>query len=95
MSLPDPAHVARPPGKPLRHPLAAAAIVIYGTFALLALTVPRGLLNWSRDLDPGDAQRLALSAAQAIQTFARVSGADWPYYQARDAFLKAAGKTED
>ncbi len=95
MSLPDPDHVPRAPGKPLRHPLVTAAVVVYATLALLALTVPRGLLNWSRDLDPGDVQRIALSAGQAIQSFARASGADLPYYQARDAFLKATGKSED
>jgi hypothetical protein len=95
MTLPDPDHIPPAPGKPLRHPLAAATVVIYGTLALLALTVPRGLLNWSRDLDPSGPQRLMLTAAQAIQTFARVSGADWPYYQARDAFLKATGKSEE
>jgi hypothetical protein len=95
MRLPDPDHVPRALGTPLRHPLAVAAVVIYGTLGLLALTVPRGLLNWSRDLDPGDVQRIALSVGQAIQTFARASGADWPYYQLRDAFLKATGKSED
>ena len=95
MTIPDPDHVPPVPGKPLRHPLTAAAVVIYGTLALLALTVPRGLLNWSRDLDPSGPQRLMLTAAQAIQTFARVSGADWPYYHGRDAFLTATGKSED
>jgi hypothetical protein len=95
MTLPDPDHIPLAAGKPLRHPLAAAAVVIYGTLALLALTVPRGLLNWSRDLDPSGPQRLMLTAAQAIQTFARVSGADWPYYHARDVFLQVTGKSED
>jgi hypothetical protein len=95
MTLLDPDHIPPTPGRPLRHPLTAAAVVIYGTLMLLALTVPRGLLNWSRDLDPSGPQRLMLTGAQAVQTFARASGADWPYYRARDAFLKATGKSED
>jgi hypothetical protein len=95
MSLPNPDHVPLPPGKPLVHPLGAAAAVIYATLALLALAVPRGLVNWSRDLEPGPRQRAMLAGAQAIERFSSWGGLNRPYEQAREAFLKATGKTED
>lgn len=95
MSLSDPDHIPPMPGKPQRYPLGAAAAVIYGTLALLALTVPRGLTNWSRDLDPGTGQVVMLDVALAIQSASRALGADRPYVAARALFLKATGKTED
>jgi hypothetical protein len=95
MSLPDPDHVPLPPGKPLKHPLGAAAVVIYATLALLALTVPRGLVNWSRDMQPGARQQAALAAAQAIARLADRAGISRPYERARQMFLDATGKRED
>jgi hypothetical protein len=95
MSLPDPDHVPLPPGKPLTHPLAAAAAVIYLTLALLALTVPSGLVNWSRDMEPGARQQATLAVARAIERFSSWIGLDRPYAQAREIFLRATGKTED
>jgi hypothetical protein len=95
MPLPDPDHVPLPPGKSLANPLPAAAVVIYGTLALLALTVPRGLVNWSRDMEPGARQHAMLAAAQAIERFSSWAGVNRPYGRAREAFLKATGKGED
>jgi len=95
MSLSDPDHIPPMPGKGQRYPLGAAAAVIYGTLLLLALAVPRGLVNWSRDIDPGRRQVVMLDVALAIQSAARALGADRPYQAARDLFLKATGKTED
>jgi hypothetical protein len=95
MSLPDPDHVSLPPGKPLVHPLGAAAAVIYLTLMLLALTIPRGLVNWSRDMEPSARQQAMLAAARAIERFSSLVGVNRPYDQARNAFLDATGKTED
>jgi len=95
MSLSDPDHIAPMPGKAQRYPLGAAAAVLYGTLILLALTVPRGLVNWSRDLDPGMRQTVMLDVALAVQSAARTLGLDRPYEAGRDLFLKATGKTED
>jgi hypothetical protein len=95
MSLPDTDHVPLPPGKALAHPLASAMVVVYATLILLALTVPRGLANWARDMDPGAAQQAVLAGADAI---ARLSGAiaiDKPYAWARGIFLSGTGKRED
>jgi hypothetical protein len=95
MSLQDPDHVPLPPGKPLHHPLAAAMVVTYATLALLALTVPRGLVNWSRDMQPGARQHAVLAAAQAIERFSGWTGIDRPYERARKIFLDTTGKSED
>jgi hypothetical protein len=95
MSLSDPDHLPPMPGKPQRYPVGAAAAVIYGTLLLLALTVPRGLVNWSRDLDPGTRQTVMLDVALAIRSAARSLGLDRPYEAARDLFLRTTGKTED
>jgi len=95
MSLADPDHVPLPPGKPLVRPLGAAMVVIYITLALLALAVPRGFVNWSRDMEPSTRQQATLAAAQAIERFSSWVGLNRPYERAREAFLKATGKSED
>jgi hypothetical protein len=95
MSSEDPDHIPLPPGKPVRHPLGAAAVVIYATLTLLALTVPRGLVNWSRDMQPGERQQATLAAAQAIERFSAWIGISRAYQWARESFLTATGKTED
>jgi hypothetical protein len=97
MSLADPEidHVALPPGKPLVHPLAASAVVIYATLLLLGLAVPSGLVNWARDMEPGTRQQAVLAAAQAIERFSIWAGINRPYELARAAFLAATGKSED
>jgi hypothetical protein len=95
MSLPDPDHVPLPPGKALANPLGASAVVIYATLALLALAVPRGLVNWSRDLAPGARQQAMLAVAQTIERFSVWIGMDRPYERGRRSFLDATGKSED
>ena len=95
MSLPDPDHIALGPGRPQRRPLLTTAIVIYGTFALLALAVPRGLVNWSKNFEPNAAQEALLRTAEAVQSLSLHIGADWPYRHGRDIFLQATGKREE
>jgi hypothetical protein len=95
MSLPDPDHLAPEPGKPLVHPLGAAMVVVYATLGLLALTIPRGLVNWSRDREPSMWQQATLTAAQAIERFSIWAGINRPYELARQVFLEATRKSED
>jgi len=95
MSLADPDHIPPMPGKPARYPLGAAAVVIYATLILLALAIPRGLVNWSRDIEPGARQVVMLDIALALQSASRALGIERPYEAARDLFLKSTGKSED
>ena len=62
---PDTDHVALPPGAPLAHPVAAAAVAIAAPLALPALAIPRGLVNWSRDMEPRPLQQAMRAFAQA------------------------------
>jgi hypothetical protein len=95
LSLPDTDHIALGPGRPLERPLRTTAIVIYATLALLALAVPRGLVNWSKNFEPSAAQDVLLHTAEALQSFSQRLGADWSYRRGRDFFLRATGKRED
>jgi hypothetical protein len=95
MSLPDPDHVSPPPGVPTAHPLRTAAVVIYATLALLGLAIPRGLVGWARDMQPGPRQEAVLAAAQEIEAFSQWSRIDEPYRLARAFFLETTGKRED
>jgi hypothetical protein len=95
MALPDPDHVPPLPGKPLAHPLTIAMVVVYATLILLALTIPRGLANWARDLEPGTLQQAVLPPAEAIERVAAAIGVDRPYAWSRAVFLRATGKRED
>jgi hypothetical protein len=92
---PDLDHIPLPLGKPLQHPLRTAAVVINATLALLALTIPRALVNWSRDLSPGPLQEHLLPAAREIERLMHSAGVDRPYEWARAKFLEATGKSED
>jgi hypothetical protein len=94
-SLPDTEHVALGPGGPLERPLRTTAIVIYATLALLVLTIPGGLVNWSKNFEPGAAQDVLLRTAEALQSLSQRLGANWPYRRGREIFLHATGKRED
>jgi hypothetical protein len=95
LSPADTKHIALAPGPLQERPLRTTAIVIYGTLALLALAVPRGLVNWSKNFEPNAAQEALLRTAEAVQSLSRHIGADWPYRHGRDIFLQATGKREE
>jgi hypothetical protein len=76
-------------------PLATTLVVIYGTLVLLALTIPSGLVNWSKNFEPNVPQEILLRTAQAVQSFSQAIGADWAYRKGRQIFLDATGKQED
>jgi len=95
MSLPDLDHIALGPGRPQQRPLLTTTIVIYGTLALLAVAVPRGLVNWSKNFEPNAAQDALLRTAEALQSLSRSTRADWPYRRGREIFLEATGKREE
>jgi hypothetical protein len=93
--LPDPDHISPGPGHPQEHSLVTTSIVIYATLALLAITIPRGLVNWTRNFDPNPLQETVLRFAQTVQQGSRQLGLDLPYAKAREVFLTLAGKQDD
>jgi hypothetical protein len=95
LSLPDPDHVPLGVGRPQQRPLTTTSVVIYATLILLAITIPSGLVNWSKNFEPNPAQELLLRAAETIQSLSRSIGVERPYARARELFLLATGKRED
>jgi hypothetical protein len=95
MSLPDPDHIPLGAGRPQDRPLATTSVVIYVTLALLAITIPRGLVNWTRNFDPNPVQEVVLRLAQAVQSVSRQFSLDLPYVRGRELFLKMTGKQDD
>jgi hypothetical protein len=95
VSLPDTEHVPLGTGRPLERPLVTTSVVIYATLALLALTVPRGLVNWSRNFEPNPVQQLLQSTADTMQSLSRILALDRPYLRGRRIFLQLTGKSDD
>ena len=95
MSLSDPDHMPRLPGRPQARPLETTSMVIYATLLLLAITIPRALVNWSKNFEPNVAQEAVLRMAEAIQSMSHRIGADWLYREGRKGFLELTGKRDD
>ena len=88
----DPAALTPPPAaKPLR----AAALVIYGTLVLLALTIPQSLTNWLRDMNENPVEAVALRGADAWQAAAEKTRLPAVYRHARDVFIAVSGVEPD
>jgi hypothetical protein len=95
LTVRDSDHVSPGHGEPQHRPLAVTSVVIYATLILLAVTVPRGLVNWTKSFEPNVVQALSLRVADAIQTLSHTVGLDLPYLQGRALFLQATGKRDD
>jgi len=95
LSLPDPDHVPETPGRPQAQPLKTTSLVIYATLILLAITIPRALVNWSKNFEPNRAQEATLRVAETIQSLSQRIGADWVFREGREVFLKETGKRDD
>jgi len=95
VTLRDPDHVPLGVGRPQEKPLTTTSVVIYATLVLLALTVPRGLVNWSKNFEPNPAQQLLQSFATEVQSASRLLHLDWPYARGRELFLQLTGKQDD
>ena len=87
----DPATLPQPTAKPLR----TAALIIYGTFILLALTIPQSLTNWLRDMNENPVEVLALRGAEAWQAVAEKTRVPAVYRRARDRFIAVSGIEPD
>jgi hypothetical protein len=95
VSLPDPDHIPPGPGRPQEQSLTTTSIVIYATLILLALTIPRGLANWSRNFDPNPLQQLVQEVALRVQSASRDLFLDRPYIWGRDLFLRMTSKRDE
>jgi hypothetical protein len=95
LTLRDPDHIPLGPGTPLERPLVTTSVVIYATLALLAVTVPRGLVNWTKNFEPSAPRQVTLRVAQTIQSLSHRLRADWFYAKARAEFLRVTGKRDD
>ena len=71
------------------------SVVIYATLALLALTIPSGLVSWSRNFAPNPLQQAMLHLAEGIQSVSESVGAGAPYARMRALFLQWTGKRDD
>jgi hypothetical protein len=91
----DPDHLPAQPGSPQRQPLVTTSVVIYATLVLLAITIPRGLVNWAKNFEPSAPQAIVLNVAESIASLSHRIGADWAFARCRDLFLRATGKSED
>ena len=95
MNTPDPDRQPETPGLPHRRPLFATSAVLYGTLALLVLTIPRGLVNWAKNFEPNAPQQVLLQTAETIAAASHRIGADRAFAAARAYFLRVTGKGED
>ena len=76
-------------------PLHTTAIVLYATFALLALTIPQSLVNWLADMNGNPVQETALRGAEIVRNLSQRAGVATVYQRARDIFIAVTGVEPD
>ena len=77
------------------NPLRAAAIVLYATLALLAVTIPQSVMNWLADMNGNPVQETALRGAEALRNLSQRAGVATVYQRARDIFIAISGAEPD
>jgi hypothetical protein len=88
----DPIELERPrPTGELR----TAAIVLYGTLMLLAVTIPQSVVNWLADMNGNPVEESALRGAQYLQNLSQQAGIATVYQRARDIFIAISGVEPD
>jgi hypothetical protein len=80
---------------PPAHPLRTTAVVLYGTLALLALTIPQSLVNWLADMNGNAVQETAQRGAEAVRNLSQRAGVATVYQRARDFFIAVSGVEPD
>ncbi|HTG04951.1 MAG TPA: hypothetical protein VK635_12970 [Bradyrhizobium sp.] len=73
------------------NPLRTAAIVIYATLALLAVTIPQSVENWLADMNGNRVEDTALRGAEVLRNLSERAGVAGVYQRARDIFLAISG----
>jgi hypothetical protein len=89
--IPDPHLEPLKPAPKAGHPILVVALVLYGTLALLLVTIPGSVVSWLQGLDSGGVQQAALAAAEAVESASDRAGLSAPYLRARKAFLEQIG----
>jgi hypothetical protein len=75
--------------------LRTAAIVIYATFALLAVSIPQSVENWLADMNANPIQETALRGAQLLRNLSQRAGVATLYQRGRDIFIAISGAEPD
>jgi Na+/glutamate symporter len=77
------------------NPLRNAAIVIYATLALLAVTIPQSVENWLADMNGNPVEDTALRGAAVLRNLSQRAGVAAVYQRARDIFIAISGAEPD
>ena len=77
------------------NPLRNAAIVIYATLALLAVTIPQSVENWLADMNGNPVEDTALRGAAVLRNLSQRAGVAAVYQRARDIFIAISGVEPD
>ena len=75
--------------------LRTAAIVIYATLALLAVTIPQSVVNWLADMNGNPVQETAFRGAEVLRKLSQGAGVSTVYQRARDIFIAISGVEPD
>jgi hypothetical protein len=71
--------------------LRTAAIVIYATLMLLAVTIPQSVENWLADMNGNPVEDTALRGAEVLRNLSQRAGVAAVYQRARDIFIAISG----
>jgi hypothetical protein len=77
------------------NPLRTAAIVIYATLVLLAVTIPQSVENWLADTNGNPVEDTALRGAEVLRNLSERAGVAGVYQRARDIFIAISGVEPD
>ena len=75
--------------------LRTAAIILYGTLMLLAVTIPQSVVNWLTDMNGNPVQETALRGAQLLRNLSQRAGVATVYQRGRDIFIAISGTEPD
>jgi len=77
------------------NPLRSAAIVLYATLVLLAVTIPQSVVNWLADMNGNPVQETALRGAEVLRNLSQRAGVATVYQRGRDIFIAISGVEPD
>jgi Na+/glutamate symporter len=75
--------------------LRTAAIIIYATLVLLAVTIPQSVMNWLADMNGNPVQETALRGAEVLRNLSERVGVATVYQRARGIFIAISGVEPD